>query len=318
MRLLVGAYAASPALSPWNPDEEAEWYGLLAGMPGFGGLELPYAETLHPDPAWLRRHLDPGWDLVVTAIPGTMVRLARDATFGLASPDPAGRTAALAFTERLREDVLRINDWMGRPAVRAVEVHSAPTGTADPAAFTDSLVALARRDWGGAALTVEHCDAHDPSLPPQKGFLPLDAEIAAVLAARTAGSTPVGITVNWARSAIEGRGAARAHEHIAVARQAEVLHGLMFSGCSDRPTAFGAPWVDAHLPAATGQGIATDGSLLTPEEIGRSLAAAGDAQAFTGVKIGVRPLDLPLSDRAALVVGTLTAVAQAASALSRA
>jgi hypothetical protein len=293
----------------------------LARLPGFGGLELPYTGNPRRDPDWPLQHLDPSWDLVLTAIPGTMVRQMAEPGFGLASPDPAGRRAALEFTAGMRDAAARINTRTGEQAVLAVEIHSAPTEAADPASFTQSLKEITSWDWGGAAVTVEHCDAYRPEHAPQKGFLPLAAEIDAVLQAREAGGTPAGITINWARSAIEGRDPALPEEHIAMAREANVLTGLMFSGCSAEPTAYGAPWVDAHLPIAPGPTPASGdptaaepSSLLTPAAVEHSLAVAGGQPAFTGVKIGVHPADASKDLRVAHLHNALGVVARASLA----
>src|SRR5438034_923832 len=80
-----------------------------------------------------------------------------------------------------------------------------PALAAEPQAdaFRRSLDELRAWDWRGAALSVEHCDAFVPGQAPAKGFLALGAEIDAIRASH--GATPVGVAVNWGRSAIEAR-----------------------------------------------------------------------------------------------------------------
>ncbi|PNB45887.1 DUF4862 domain-containing protein, partial [Pseudomonas sp. GW456-12-10-14-LB2] len=75
--------------------------------------------------------------------------------------------------------------YLGRPAVAAVAVHSAPRRdgsgpAASLAAFADSLTRLRSRDWRGAELLVEHCDAPAPGRAPEKGFLRIEDECVAL------------------------------------------------------------------------------------------------------------------------------------------
>jgi hypothetical protein len=87
----------------------------------------------------------------------TMVTLGTQPHFGLASDDEGGRSAAVAFMDSVRGAVARVNAAAGRPAVIAVEVHSAPSVgtpagaaagvTASPAALHLSLAEVASWDW---------------------------------------------------------------------------------------------------------------------------------------------------------------------------
>ena len=305
MRYIVGSYAAAP--TPFDPEQEGSFLAGLAALPLVGGLELAFTGALHHDVDWLLARVDQTWDFVVTAIPGTMARLSVDPSFGLASPEDSGRQAALEFTARLHEAAVRLNDALGRRAVRAVELHSAPSRTADAGAFVESLQAIAAWEWHGIRVTVEHCDALSDH-PPQKGFLSMRAEIAAVHAAASSAATDLGVTVNWARSVIEKRDPVAAAAHVQQAREAGVLAGLMFSGCASVPTAFGTAWVDAHLPPSSGGEHAVadlaalePSSLLTPELARDCWGAAGDELVFAGLKIGVRPVDLDVAGRLAYV-----------------
>jgi hypothetical protein len=316
MTYIVGAYAASPTAASWDPTTEAAYFASLAAIPGLRGLELPFAGTLHRDEDWLLSNLDPSWDLVITAIPGTVGRNTSDPDFGLASPVERGRRAALDFTADLRAGLRRINDHLGRRAVIAVELHSAPRTTRVASALRESLEEIAGWDWDGTALSIEHCDAARPGQTPQKGYLSLAEELDAVKQV----DGIVGVTVNWARSAIEGRRAATAAEHIAQAVAADALTGLMFSGVADRPGRFGEAWLDAHLPPSAGDDPAfadldavEPTSILGPAQIAQALRAAGDAPLFTGVKIAVRPAELSLEARIAYLRDAVSMVDRARS-----
>ncbi|HVI50430.1 MAG TPA: DUF4862 family protein [Candidatus Sulfotelmatobacter sp.] len=303
MNFFLGAYATSPCGSVWDEAAEtAYWQGLKA-IPHLRGLEYPFTGKLHPhDEAWALASLDPAWDMVLTCLPGTMDRLEADARFGLASDDEDGRRAAVDFIRQAVPVVSRLNDQAHRRRVVAVELHSAPrrgvTGvTASPASFARSLAEIAGWNWLGAKLVVEHCDAFRPDLPPIKGFLTFDEEIDAV---RRSGAE-IGLCVNWGRSALEARDAARPLEQIARARAEGLLAGVMFSGCSGEDTPWGV-WQDSHMPHAPAAGFpyAAPGSMMTAEAVAQALAAAGDAPLFIGGKLTARPKDAALGVRLGL------------------
>jgi len=114
MGYFVGAYAITPAALA---DEEALLAGLAA-MPAVRRLELPFTGALHrSDEAWLFARLRPGWDYVVTLIPGTMGRLAGDrhsaGPHGPARPVP-GRSSQ--GTGAWRWNAMRGEAWVGLPA----------------------------------------------------------------------------------------------------------------------------------------------------------------------------------------------------------
>jgi hypothetical protein len=308
MKYIVGAYATSPAATSWDAAAETAYFDGLKRIPSLRGLEVPFNGKLHAfDEAWLLAHVDPAWDFVVTCIPGTMQTLQKDAEFGLASATERGRRAALDFAEAARQSVIRLNRHLGRKAVIAVELHSAPSlgksGIASSTAqFARSLAEIAGWDWQGARLAIEHCDAFQPGRQAIKGFLELDAEIDAVKEANAKGGSPVGFAVNWGRSVLETRAAGRAIDHIARLREAGLLSGLIFSGCGGADGPYGV-WQDTHMPHAPAPGIefAAEGSALTEAEIGKSLRAAKvDSLAFLGVKLGARPASLSIEARVGL------------------
>ena len=297
---IVGAYAASPNQTSWDPDLEREFFGGLAGLPLVRGLELPWMNGLHPhDDAWLMENLPPHFDVVLTSIPGTVTRLNRDARFGLASTAPDGRAAALAEALRMRDGLRRLNDAQGRECVLAVELHSAPAARAGSAgALATSLTELAGYDWEGAQLVVEHCDTAIRGQPTEKGFLSLDDELSAL--DRVGGV--VGVSINWGRSVIELRDPELVNLHIAAAARRGHLRGLMFSGAASYPGIYGAAWADAHLPAAPSVNFlqGEPSSLLTERHIAESLAIAGDLDWF-GFKFGWQPKDSPVRNRIAMI-----------------
>jgi hypothetical protein len=301
MSSFLGAYATSPCVSGWDEAAETAYYDALKALPGLRGLEYPFTGRLHPhDDDWLLRNLDPAWDIVLTLLPGSMDRLAADPQFGLASDNASGRAAAVVFVAEARAVVARLNDAAGRQRVVAVELNSGPRRgvagvSSSAAALTASLVEITAWDWQGARLVVEHCDAWRPDLPPTKGFLDAEDEIAAVCAANAASGAAIGVAINWGRSVLEARDPQRALQHIAAAKQAGVLVGLMFSGCSGEDTPWGV-WQDTHMPHAD----AAVGSLMTAEAIAASLRAAGDGLTYVGGKLTARPDDAGLDRRVGL------------------
>lgn len=315
MGYFVGEYAITPAALA---DEERLLSGLAA-METVRGLEVPFTGALHRnDEAWLFARLRPGWDYVVTLIPGTMGRLQKEPVFGLASDDEGGRQAAIAMARDARAAVERLNTSVGRRAVVAVELHSAPSrgpagapGSRD--AFARSLGEVASWDWFGARLVIEHCDAHRPGHPQHKGFLSLADEIAAIQSANAIARAPLGVCVNWGRSVLETHDTGAALAHIEAARSAGALAGIMFSGTSDADTAYGI-WQDTHMPHAPAAGLAhgEPGSLMTEAEIRRCLdAARGVKLDVLGAKIAIRPPEATVEARLGMVQDVLTLIARA-------
>jgi hypothetical protein len=286
--LIVGAYPAQP-----ERPQERQFFEELSAVSAIRGLELPYrAWGGEPWPAGARTD----WSAVVTAIPGTMQRVGGDPRFGLASTDREGRRAAVDFTAGILSYIAGLRDQGQR--VEAVALHSAPSGHGDPAAFAESLAEILGWDWQSTSLVVEHCDAPRPGLVPEKGFLSFRDETDIVRVFREQGRD-IGMLVNWGRSVIETGESRTAADHVAAAREAGVLSGLMFSGCSPESTEFGYPWIDAHLPAVEVEG-APASSLLTADEIVRCRRKAGDPP-IIGLKIGLPRAAVSPSERAARV-----------------
>jgi hypothetical protein len=222
-----------------------------------------------------------------------MQRVGGDARFGLASMDREGRRAAVDFTAGILSYVAGLRDHGHR--VEAVALHSAPSGHGSPAAFAESLGEILGWDWQDTSLVIEHCDTPRAGLVPEKGFLSFRDEVDVVRAFREQGRD-IGMLVNWARSVIETGESRTATDHLAGAREAGVLSGLMFSGCSAETTEFGYPWIDAHLPAVEVEG-APASSLLNAREIARCLGEAANPP-IIGFKIGLPRAAVSASERA--------------------
>ncbi|EEJ52864.1 DUF4862 family protein [Mobiluncus mulieris] len=273
---VVGAYASLPA-----PEMQADYYRLLAETPWVSGIEIPYPGVLASNPGDIAAVIAPHWHTnTITAIPGTMQNVGKNPHFGLASPNEAGRQAAVNFTREIRDAVARLAELTGRAVITKVQLHSAPTREADAAAFRRSLDQLCEWDWNGAQPVVEHCDRYLPTQAPEKGFLALEAEIAIC---RELG---LGVHLNWGRSVVEGRSTQTAFDHIKACAEAGVLAGLMFSGAGPAETQYGYAWIDGHLPASSDE----PASLLAPHEIARCAAAAQTGGTkYLGAKICVPP-----------------------------
>ena len=308
----VGAYALLDGL---DEDAETAAYRALRELP-VAGLELPLSRTEQAD-RWFGRNVTDAWDLVVTCIPTVMQRLTADPGYGLASTRAEGLAAALADVTAAAAFARRLADVAGRPRVRAIQIHSAPRReTSSREAFARSLDAIEGLDAAGAVMAVEHCDAARPGRPFHKGFLELADEVAAL-----AGRSPrLGVTVNWGRSAIEGRSAAAPLEHVRSALAAGRLVGLMFSGTTGRPSPWGELWDDGHMaprgPAAALQASAD--SLLGPAEVAELVGLAQDAHPYLGVKVTVRPRDADLAHRLAVARAALGQLSAGVRAPSRA
>lgn len=297
---IVGAYAASPAHSRWNPALEKEFFTFLDAVPTVRGLELPWLGSLHPhDDRWLEANLPRRFSNVVTDIGATVSAVAADPAYGLASTDARGRRAAIHQASRLRDDVHRLNDAIGAQSVLAVELHSAPLASAGSAGMLRaSLTEVAGWDWDGATLTIEHCDSEVAGQAPEKGYLSLADELDAIASS----GTGIGLSLNWGRSAIELRRADAVRQQVAMAASSGLLRGLMFSGASDRAGRFGPAWIDAHLPMAPTPEfpLGEPTSLLTEELLRECVDAAGDVQ-WSGIKYGWKPQHSPVVERVQMV-----------------
>jgi hypothetical protein len=255
MKLIVAGYTAAPA----DATAQAAYYDRLYGLAAADGLGFAWngAATvglLAPVVA----AMPASWSLLINDIPATWKACAANPAFGLASPDAAGREAALGMLREMHEAVRTLHDRAGRAVVHAVEIHCAPgfdkrTVMPEASAFRRSLDVAAALDWQGCAVMVEHCDAFVPGQPPAKGFLPLHEEIRVL---RELAGSPVGLSLNWGRSMLEVRDADRVLEHVQRAAGSGLLRGFTFSGTAGTDNAVGAAWLDSHLPFADTQDAA--------------------------------------------------------------
>ena len=282
---------------------------MLKVEPLIRGLELSFNGGLHPAGiAHLGSLLQPGWENVVTNIPGTIAAVARDPRYGLASASDEGRDAAIADVQEIHRELATLREILGENAVVAVELHSAPV--AGPRAssaerLADSLTQIAAWDWGSTRLVVEHADALVDGHPPQKGWLSLEAELAATELASARTGRRIGHTVNWGRSAIETQSADGPEQHLRQLVAAGALAGVMFSGASGLATGRSTPWQDVHLAVDTVE----PESLLTGAEIERTLATiAGADPLYMGVKVGRAVDSSTLEKRLAPGLATLSAL----------
>ncbi|MBZ9612428.1 DUF4862 family protein [Rheinheimera maricola] len=313
MKYTLGAYAASPNHNGWNPELETEFYNQLKALPNVKGLEHPFLGRLHQhDDNWFLANIHPDWDYVFTCIPGIMTALGQNPMFGLASEDGNGRAEALAFMQQACAAISKLNTHLGRQAVTAIQIQTAPArhkAAASKAALKASLQTMLEWDWHGARIVIEHCDAYVAEHAPSKGFLTLDDELEVIIQLNTQLSTAqhLGMVINWGRSVFETRRTEGALEHIAAAKAAGVLSGLMFSGVSDQDSEYGA-WRDSHQPPQTSELVnaGEPGSWMTEQAMHRCLAASDAADLLVlGAKIGIRPHSADIACRLGYIRATL-------------
>lgn len=307
--VLVSSYAASPAHAHWDPALEGRLLPALCALPGVAGLEVPWTGGLHPhDADWFLAHVPAGIRLAITPLPFVMGRVAADPRYGIASPDPDGRAAALADLARVAADVRRIHDESAAE-VAFVALHTAPRGGGDATALTRSLNEIGAWDWCGAGLVIEHCDAKRPGQKPEKGFLDLADEVAAIRAA----AAPASLWMNWGRSAIELRDADAVTAQIGEASASGLLAGLTFSGAATADGPYGAAWIDAHPPIRSTDPSSL--SLLDDEHVAAALEAAPGVP-WLGVKVSRLSSDRTAVEVAATVGRNLDVVRRAEASLS--
>ncbi len=302
-KLIVGAYATAPSTLGWDKAKETSYYRALGEHPLVGGIEHPFTGRLHPhDELWFAENIASDWQVVFTTIPGVMARLSNNPKFGIASTDALGRDEALAFYQSARQAICKLNAHKGHQVVTHIQLHSAPVNTANNAsrqALMDSLTELSTWDWDGTKLVIEHCDAFNSEQLPQKGFLSLTDEIAAISQVNQQQGCDIGLSINWGRSAIEGLSIETPIEHIRQAKDAGLLTGLIFSGACDDPSSPYGLWQDAHMPPAFDSSIEhyAPESLMSAQQISRSVQAANNDLGFIGGKISVRPNNLTIEQR---------------------
>jgi hypothetical protein len=271
VKAIIAGYTAAPA----DPLGRLAYYEKLVSVPGAAGLEFGWTAALGTDLAGAGELLPPAWVVTLNDITATYQASVAAPASGLASPDENGRAAAVALAGDLAAFTRAVNDRLGRRAVAAVEIHSAPgfsrrTVQPEAGAFGRSLAEVASLDWDGAEVLVEHCDAFVAGQQPAKGFLRIEEEIQALTAVAGSG---LGLSLNWGRSAIEFRDAARVVEHVDTAVASGLLRAVTFSGAAAAPTSYGPAWADSHLPFADpgDPAYADPASLMTTARAGEVL-----------------------------------------------
>lgn len=283
MKILVGSYG-----TPTRPLQSAVEFDSLTtdviALDGVDGLEIPYMGSGSRWQTLPYLQGRPG-SHALTMIPAMMSGLEQQPALGLASTDEESRQAALAIVREGRRFTDEVNAATGG-AIDTVQLHSSPGGRSSSVeAFARSFDEIDSWGWDGVAFAIEHCDAYSAAHVPAKGFLPLDDEL------RVAAEHGAGIVINWGRSVIETRSAEGAAEHIAAARAAGLLTGVIFSGCTAVESAYGVPWGDRHVPirgwSDGALGRAAEASLLTAEELDRCVKNALGAPElqYLGVKV---------------------------------
>jgi len=325
-RFILGVYPMGPFREQnWTRERETNFLDRVLELPNLRGLEIPFPSNsqIHQfDPQLFLQYLARGAKLgmqhVLTCIVGTSQQLTTNPHFGLASANKVGREQAVEFIRTAHQQVKQLQKTLGESSILALELHSAPSRTKPGVASTsadlrDSLQSIAEWDWGNVRLSVEHCDSVDSPFPPVKGFLSLDDELTAVRAVNSALALPkpIGLTINWGRSAIEQRDPETPHQQIVTCGKAGLLAGVMFSGVTDSQKRSGkeGAWLDSHAPHARAAGLDYfyEDSLMTEERMHDCLKAAAPFHPdYLGAKIMRRPEtadydETPLEERIGLL-----------------
>jgi len=299
MKYIIGAYATAPSLCHNDEALENDFYvKLKRDIPEIRGLEVPYwGKGIHQfGSEYLLNIIEPHWDNVLSCIPGTMGELVKNPKFGLASDDKDGRLAAIFMQKRVNKILHTMNDKYSRKSIISVQMVSAPSFPVEGVSSSiDSLKSsmdeILSWDWGGARLVIEHCDASIPNQSFDKGFFRLEEEIDMLLSLQS--EHKLGVTINWARSAIEGRSPDKPIEHLKLASQHNLLSGLIFSGVSENDDRYGQ-WNDTHMPFAQSYDVEhyEENSLLNQQNMTKALNEVDlDKLDYLGIKILSMPMD---------------------------
>jgi hypothetical protein len=298
MKYIIGAYATAPS-SIFNKSLEYRFYEkLIESIPEIRGLEIPFfGNDIHSlGYKFLLDMIDTNWNNIITCIPGTMANLSKNPHFGLASDNSNGRNEAILMCKRVNQTLHKINDFFGKKSVFAIQLATAPSvPVTDVSSSKDSLLRsmeeILKWDWDGSKIIIEHADQSHSNLPFEKGFLSLESEIDVLK--QLSNVYNVGITINWARSAIEGRSVFKPIEHINLALKYDLLAGLIFSGVSNNDKNYGS-WKDTHMPFAQSYNVEyfEKNSLLTYENIFNTLKLIYKEKFdYLGLKLNSMPMD---------------------------
>ncbi len=289
----LGAYAGYSSFEDKNKENDATYLRGLQDLPHIAGLELPfYSDLSETNSDKVLRSLPKNWDYILTLLPGTMQAIGKQADFGLASTASPGRKAAMNRMTIVHRRIHEINERCGRAAVRAVELHSAPTKPfASAQALYSSLEELQTWDWQGARLLLEHCDSWRPDGGSIKGFLGLKEELSVLK------DLDVRLSLNWGRSVLEEQDTETAIRHITLGR--EKLGAYFFSGTSLNDAVYGS-WRDSHAPLKLQSDAVWEPQqgLLTSREVTRVCKLVQDIPGILlGIKVQAAPASLTLLQR---------------------
>lgn len=294
----VGAYATSPTLFKWDKDKEEAFLSSIKTNLNIRGLEIPFWGELHEhDEEFFLNALDPKWKYVLTCLPGTMKALELNPHFGIASNDEKSRLESIEFYKNVNKAVKKLNKHFGEEKVVAVALATGPSLKSNDIkssskSLVKSLEEINKWNWFGAKLVIEHCDSGRQDNP-VKGFLSIDEEIESILEVNKNTANPIGLTINWGRSAIEAKSEAGPVEHVKKAYENNILFGIMFSGTSQKSELYGN-WSDLHLPVAQEDGLEyyEKDSLMTLENMKNTLSGCKvNALSYIGVKVLSMPVD---------------------------
>jgi hypothetical protein len=294
--LIVGSYVSSISLRRWEEEDETAFYQELRKRPTIRGIEHGFYGTLHRyDDDWFLKNVDPEWDFVFMTLPGWVdVMKNDDHAAGLAATENAKRLRAVEYIQSANLAVKKLNNFLKRESVIAVQIHSTPSGAASKEAFAESLNTICSWNWEGAKILVEHCDALKPDGYNAKGYLSLSDEIWAIQKVRDANpKTPLSMMLNWGRSTIEGKGPQLVNEHIQQLMAVDQLSGFIFSGVAASKDSLYGNFADKHTPCPTPNGdtLLAAESLMTEKEIAKTIDALPVSDLdYLGFKIMPLPL----------------------------
>jgi len=298
MKYIIGAYATAPSINSNELVENSYYESLIESLDNIRGLEIPfYDDDIHRFGCnFLLKHINSSWDNVISCAPGTMAGLSKNPHFGLASDDKKGRQQAVDMINRVNQTLRRVNDFYGQKSIFAVQVFTAPSTPVNNVSSSEesllkSMEQILTMDWQGAKIVIEHADKSNKSQIFEKGFLSLESEINTLIKLKD--SYDVGITINWARSAIEGKDVTRPLEHIKLALDNNLLSGLIFSGVSKNDINYGA-WKDTHMPFSKSYSAKyyEKNSLLNYKNIRKSLKLVDlNNLDYLGIKINSMPMN---------------------------
>ncbi|WP_447873343.1 DUF4862 family protein [Serratia fonticola] len=311
---IIGAYPCAPSFHQLEREKEVQFWDRLAELPLIRGLEQPCLDELHPyGDDFLLKQIPSHWQLVLTAVMGTMQRRGSGRDFGLAARNEEERQAAVDYIRSIHDKVKRTNDHAGRQQVVALELQSAPNllekdSAAARQAFIASLEDIAGWHWE-CDLVIEHCDALTGPKP-RKGFLTLEDEIIAAQAINRHFGDTLTLAINWGRSAIEGHNDLLPLQQVKQCQQAGLLSALMFSGTASHG-AYGE-WEDTHAPFAPfdGSHYVCHESLMTLDSARQLFNQAPLAELnYAGIKLLSTSAQESIEQRIAIIKDGINALA---------